>query len=112
MNTRRLLAIAFCIGAIVALMAMLSAHIFLHWSESVGVVDVSREQLIGLTPTQLNDKILSGAFPTRSVKGAEKAAYFITHEPITLVYSWLRQFVACSIAAFLGGWFFNRRRTG
>lgn len=74
------------------------------------VVDVPKEQPVGLTDAQLSDKIMSGVFPMRSVKGAEKAAYLITYDRMTLVQSWLHYFVSCGIAAFLGGLLFNSRR--
>ena len=68
MNTRRLLLIAVCIGAVVAAVAAVLGDILLRWSQSVSVVDVSKEQLGGVTEIQLNDKILSGDFPIRSCR--------------------------------------------
>ena len=110
MNLRRLIIIAVSVGAVVAVVATVSVDILLQWSRSVSVVDVPKEQLVGLTDAQLSDKIMSGVFPMRSVKGAEKAAYLITYDRMTLVQSWLHYFVSCGIAAFLGGLLFNSRR--
>lgn len=109
MNVRRLLITAVSVGAVVAAVATVSVDILLHWSQSVSVVDISKEQLAGLTETQLQDKILAGEFPTRSVRGAEKAAYLIAHEPMTFVYRWFQYFISCGLSALLGGLIFTGR---
>jgi hypothetical protein len=110
MFLRRLLFVACGVGAGVALVATLSVNILLHWSEEISVLDAPQEQVAGLTPTQLNDKLLSGALHLKMVSGTEKAVYFLTRSPMMLAYSWAYFFVPSAIAAFLGGLLVSGRR--
>jgi len=109
MKIGRTLLIAVCVGAVVALVATASLRILLPWSRPVAVVDAPREQLVGLTDTELNDKMLSGALPVKSVKGMDKAVFILTRAPGTLLYTWMQFFVASALAAFLGVLLVNRR---
>ena len=40
------------VGAVVALVASLSANVLLHWSEPIDVLDAPQEQVAGLTPAE------------------------------------------------------------
>jgi hypothetical protein len=107
---RRLFFVAVGVGAVVALVASLSVNVLLHWSDPINVLDAPREQVAGLTPAEINDKLLSGALRLKMVSGAEKAVYFFVHAPTMLAYSWAYFFVPAAIAAFLGGLLVGGRR--
>ncbi len=110
MNLPRLLIAAIGVGAIVALVATLTAEVLVPWSEHVSVLDAPKEQVAGLSATELNDRLLSGALKLRSVSGMEKAVFIFTREPMMLVHSWVYFFVSSAIAAFLCGLLVNARR--
>ena len=97
---RKLFFVAVGVGAVVALVASLS----------VNVLDAPQEQVAGLTPAEINDKLLSGALRLKMVSGMEKAVYFFVHAPTMLAYSWAYFFVPAAIAAFLGGLLVSGRR--
>ena len=109
MVLRRLLLMACGVGAVVALVATISANI-LHWSDEISVLDAPQDQVAGLTQTQLNDKLLSGALRLKTMSGAEKATYFLTSSPMLLAQSWAYFFVPSAVAAFLGGLLVSGRR--
>jgi hypothetical protein len=109
MRPPRLLLAAIGIGAIVALVAALTVNVLLPWSVEINVLDAPDEQVAGLNATELNDRLLSGELRLKSLRGTEKAIYLFTKAPMMLAHSWAYFFVSCSIAAFLGGLFVNRR---
>jgi hypothetical protein len=109
-HVRKLFFVAVGVGAVVALVASLSVNVLLHWSEEISVLDAPQEQVAGLTPTEINHKLLSGALRLKMVSGIEKAVYFFVHAPIVLAYSWAYFFVPSAIAAFLGGLLVSGRR--
>jgi len=106
----RLCLTAIGIGAFVALVAVLFVNVLLPWSIEVKVLDAPPEQVAGLTATEVNDRLLSGALQLKSVSGMKKAEYLFTQVPMVLVRGWAYFFVASAIAAFLCGLFVNARR--
>ena len=110
MHARNLLLVAVGVGAVVALVASVSVNVLLHWSEGISVLDAPQEQVAGLTPTEVNDKLLSGSLRLKTISGSEKAVYFFVHAPVILVSSWAYFFVPSAIAAFLEGLLVIRRR--
>ncbi len=110
MQLRRILLLAIGVGAVVALFASISVNILLPWSVEVSVIDAPQEQVAGLSPNELNDKLLSGAIRLKSVSGADKAHYLFTQAPMVLARTWAYYFVASSIAAFVVGFLAIGRR--
>ena len=111
MLLRKLALLSTGVAAAVAFMAMLSVIVILPLSEEVSVPDLSREQLVALSPQALNDKIRSGAIALKTVSGAEKIAYFVTHSPSSFLHSFAFFFLPSVIAAFVCGLIVSGRRT-
>jgi len=109
MRWRRLLLTAIGLGAVVAVIATITVNVLLPWSVEILVPDFPKEQLAASNPTELNDKLLSGALHLKSVRGMDKAIYLFTEAPMFLVRSWAYFFVSSVVAAFLGGLLINAR---
>jgi hypothetical protein len=110
MPIRKLALLSTGVAAAVAFMAMLSVIVILPWSEEVGVPDLSREQLVALSPKALSDGIRSGAVAVKTVSGAEKVAYLVTRSPLSFIHSWAFFFLPSVIAAFVCGLIAGGRR--
>lgn len=72
--------------------------------------DLSREQLVALSPKALSDGIRSGVIVVKTVSGAEKVAYLVTHSPSSFLHSFAFFFLPSVIAAFLCGLIVGGRR--
>src|SRR5215468_6656970 len=108
MSIRRLAFLSLGVGALVALVAMLSVEVILPWADYANVPDAPRSQLSQLSSGELRDRLLKGTIALKAVNGIEKVYYVISHDPWYFGYQWAYFLVPSVVAAFISGLLVNR----